>query len=188
MKTKLFLEPKGKAREEIALESSVPSEKKLYLKWKKSWIPKKEFQDLLKHSSPSPLLGELKEGKILQIRTSGTDGIAPKGKLYAFRSFIQDAAGGKKKLPLVLYGRVKSNFKTSDISSLSGISEKDLKTELKQDPWAPVAIWHTPPLKRSEVIPLEELIFDVVKYSNTLSQVKSQTDKWVAILETEIYR
>ena len=186
MKTKLFLEPKGKAREEVSLESSVPLEKSLYLQWKSAWISKKELQSILKHSSPSPVLGDLKQGKILSVTPLGEHN--PKGKLYAFRSYVLDSAGGKKKLPLILYGRVKSNFKTNDIAGLSGIPEKQLKTELKEDPWAPVAVWHAPPLKRSAAVPLEELIFDVVKFSNTLAQDSPQSEMWKSILETEIYR
>ncbi|MHA2426132.1 MAG: hypothetical protein ACXAEF_15195 [Candidatus Thorarchaeota archaeon] len=186
MNTKLFLEPKGRAREEIALESSVPSEKKLYLEWKSAWISTKDLQTILKHKSPSPILGELKPGKILQVRSK--DSTSPKGKLYAFRSFILDTAGAKKKLPLVLYGRVKSNFNLKDISTISEIPEKVLKKDMKEDPWAPLAIWHVPPLKRSETIPLEELITDVVKYSNTLSQEQIPSEKWDSIQETEIYR
>ena len=188
MKIKLFLEPKGKAREEIALQSSVPTGKDLFLQWKSAWIPKKDFQEILKHTSPSPILGELREGKIIQVSSEDIGGQSLKGKLYAYRSFVPDGVGGKKKLPMVLFGRVKSNFKIIDFMSKSEIPEKQLKSELKQDPWAPISTWHAPPLKRSEEIPLAELIDGVSKYSYTLSQSGNQTEIWTSILETEIYR
>ena len=188
MKTKLFLEPKGKAREEIVLQSSVPTSKDLFLQWKSAWITKKDFQEILNHTSPSPILGELREGKILQVSSDEFGGQSLKGKLYAYRSLIPDGAGGKKKLPMVLFGRVKSNFKISDFMLKSEIPEKQLKSELKQDPWAPISTWHAPPLKRSDQIPLVELISGVSKYSNTLTQSSAQTQIWTSILETEVYR
>ncbi len=188
MKTKLFLEPKERAREEIVLQSSVPTEANLFLHWKSAWITKKDFQDIMKHTSPSPILGDLKEGKILYVSSVDDGDSFLKGKLYALRSYIPDGTGGKKKLPMVLYGRVKANFKTGDFTSLSELPEKQLKFELKQDPWAPISTWHAPPLKRSDGIPLTELVSGVLKYSNTLSQSEAQREIWTSILETEIYR
>ncbi|MDF1539240.1 MAG: hypothetical protein P1Q69_10105 [Candidatus Thorarchaeota archaeon] len=192
MITTLFLEPKGKAREQIALHSSLPSNWNLFLQWKDTWISKKEFDTLLKKDWPVSSLGEIRKGKILQVSSKEDLGKSPfKGKLVAFRSFALDASGGKKKLAMVLFGKVKANLSLDDFTEFSDLASdeiKDIKTEMKNDPWAPMSIWHAPPVKKGESVSMSDVIANAVRYAKILISGNPQSEGWSQFVETEIYK
>lgn len=192
MITTLFLEPKDRAREQISLQSSIPIDWSFFLQWKEAWITKKEFDKLVKKDWPVSSLGEIREGKILQVSSKSDSGKNPfKGKLVAFRSFALDAAGGKKKLAMVLFGEVKANFSLDAFTEFSDLSPKEvkaLKTAIKNDPWAPMSIWHAPPVKKGEGISLSEVMDDAVRYAKILVSGDPQSEGWSQFVETEIYK
>ena len=111
MRVKLFVEPREKAREEVLLESSVPTDMKIFKQWQKSWVSSKDFKKWKKATWESQILGELREGKIVSSVTRAPDDEFPlKGKLLAYRSFIIDATGVKCKLPMVLFAQIKKTI------------------------------------------------------------------------------
>ncbi len=190
MKTKLFLEPKGKVREEIILESVVPDKWNLFKKWKQAWISKKSFKEWLKQDWPTSSLGELRPGKILKIAAIDESLAKPKGKLYAFRSFYLESTGEKKKMPVVLFGQVKSNYKIDDFVALLELSEEqkeELKQDLKHDPWAPISIWHSKPINRNEEIPQTELVSSSVDYTRALFAFDFKSLNGSSFTETELF-
>jgi hypothetical protein len=192
MITTLFLEPKGRAREQVNLHSSLPSDWNLFLQWKDTWIGKKDFDKLLKKDWPVSSLGEIREGKILQVSSKEVSGKNPfKGNLIAFRSYALDAAGGKKKLAMVLFGKVKANLKLDDFpeyADLSAEESKALKETIKEDPWAPMSIWHPPPVKKGEHVEVTNVVSDAVRYAKTLVSGNPQSGGWSQFVETEIYK
>ncbi|MFW9921080.1 MAG: hypothetical protein ACFFED_15875 [Candidatus Thorarchaeota archaeon] len=191
MKTKLFLEPKGKVREEVFLESAVPDKWNLFKKWKQSWVSKKDFNQWLKQDWPADKLGELRPGKILKISVLDDATSRPKGKLYAFRSFYLESTGEKKKLPIVLYGQLKSNYSLDELVAkleLSAEQKDELKQDFKLDPWVPISVWHAKPINKNDEIPQTELISTSLDYSKAIFTYDFKPLSASSFTETEMFR
>lgn len=191
MKTKLFLEPKGRVREEIILESVLPDKWTLFKKWKQGWVSKKEFKDWLKKNWPVEKLGELREGRILKIAAMEDAIDKPKGKLFAFRSYYLAQTGEKKKLPIVLFGQLKSNYKLESLINLYTPSEEqlsELKQDFKTDPWVPLSVWHAKPINRNEAIPITELVSTAVDYGKAVFYFDFKSIGVSSFSETEIFK
>jgi len=185
MRIKLLVEVKGKAREEIKLESAIPLDLELLGKWKESWFSHKEYKQW-KKTWPKEFLGEYKEGKIHKSAIVAELGNKPLGgSIIAFRSFSLDNAGGRKKAPMVLFGRVKQKVKFDFFSSqmeLDKDQEKFIKKLLKNDAWTPLAIWHHKKLEPSD---MSQIVNDVIEYAKSVFKQDSNSSTYI---ETEVFK
>lgn len=192
MRVKLFVEPREKAREEVLLESSIPIDMKLFRQWQKSWISNKEFKKWKKRPWESQILGEHRLGKIVSATMrvpSESDSL--KGPLLAFRSFVGDSSGAKIKLPLVLFARIKKSVGPSYFKSkmiLDADQEAEIKQALKEDPWAPIAVWHPQPVDRSHKIAVSDVLPHAIKYAKALFEHDLKASGWNSFSETEQFK
>ncbi len=107
MKVKMLIEPKERAREEIKLQTAMPSDAESLKRWMESWISKKDLKQWNKSDWPADTLGEKRPGKVLRAVWESSSGEKPLGGSYmALRSYVPDNAGGRKRLPLVLFGKL----------------------------------------------------------------------------------
>jgi hypothetical protein len=191
MRVKLFVEPREKAREQVLLESSVPFEIKPFKQWMKSWISKKEHKKWKKAKWETQILGELREGKILTAELRDpNDELSLKG-LFAFRSFVTDSTGAKQKLPMVLFAQVKKTIGLEYFKSKMNLDdqlESDIKTELKDDPWAPIAVWHSQPVDRKHKIVISDVLPHAINYTTALFEHNLKDGKWSIFTETEMFK
>jgi len=188
MRVKLFVEPRERAREQVLLESSVPFDIKMFKQWQKSWISNKEFKNWRKGSWDTQVLGELRQGKILtaELRDPNDD-LSLKG-LVAFRSFVTDSTGAKQKLPMVLFAQVKKNIGFDYFKSkinLDSEQEAEIKLALKEDPWAPISVWHPQPVDRRHEIEVSDVIQHAIKYTHALFELNLKPGNWNSFSETE---
>ncbi|MHA1577732.1 MAG: hypothetical protein ACTSU3_10265 [Candidatus Thorarchaeota archaeon] len=192
MRVKLFVEPRGKVREEVLLESSVPLDMKSFRQWQKSWISNKEFKKWNKGPWESQILGDLRPGKIVSatIRVPN-EGNSMKGPLLAVRSFVPDSTGAKSKLPLVLFARVKKSVGLSYFKSkmvLNTDQETEIKQALKEDSWAPVSVWHPQPVDRKYEIAVSDVLPYAIKYAKALFAHDLKSGGWKAFSETDQFK
>jgi hypothetical protein len=191
MRVKLFVEPSERAREQVLLESSVPSDMKLFNQWQNSWISNKEYKKWKKEKWKEDILGELREGKILTAELRDTDDAFSLKGLIAFRSFVTDNTGAKQKLPMVLFAQVKKtiglDYLKSELS-LDAEQESAIKATLKDDPWAPVAVWHPQPLDRRHKIEITAVLPHAIKYATVLFEYNLKDGKWTPFSETEMFK
>jgi hypothetical protein len=192
MRIKLFVEPREKAREEILLESSVPLDMKSFRQWQKSWISNKEFKKWNKGPWKSQILGENRLGKIVtaEMRVP-SESNSLKGSLLAFRSFVTDSTGAKRKLPMVLFARIKKSvgldyFKSK--MSLDADQETEIKQALKEDPWAPISVWHPQPVDRKHEIAVGDVLPHAIKYATALFEHDLKAGNWNSFSETEQFK
>jgi len=188
MKSKLFVEPKGKAREEVILYSCIPLKWNLFQKWKKVWMTNKEYKQWNKTAWKSGILGELRPGKIVNATSEDK---TLKGSLIAYRSFYPDCSGNKTKLPMVLFAKVKQNldlkkFKTE--MQLTDEQTKELKQDLKQDAWAPIAVWHPQPIDRKTQVTPPDVLDHAIKYAKALFTINPKSAGWSIFAETEMFK
>jgi hypothetical protein len=192
MRVKLFVEPRGKAREEVLLESAIPLDMKQFKQWQKSWISSKEFKKWKKQPWESQILGEQKSGKIVSATLRAPDeGLSLKGTLFAFRSFVPDGTGAKNKLPMVLFAKVKKCIGLSYFKSkiaLDGDQESEIKKSLKEDPWAPISVWHPQPVDRKHEIAVSDVLPHAIKYSQAIFQHNLKPGNWELFSETEHFK
>lgn len=191
MRVKLFVEPKERAREQVLLESSIPSDMKSFKQWQSSWISNKEFKKWKKEKWDREILGELREGKILTAELRDPDDEFSLKGLLAFRSFVTDSAGAKQKLPMVLFAQVKKTIGLDYLKSkLSPDQEQEsaIKAMLKDDPWAPVAVWHAQPIDRGHKIEISEVLPHAIKYSTALFEHNLKNGNWSPFSETEMFK
>ena len=185
MKTKLFVEPKGKAREQVVLYSCIPGDWRTFQKWKKSWFSAKEYKKWSKSEWQSDTLGEIRPGKIVNVFG---DEMSLKGSLIAYRSFYPDNSGNKIKLPMVLFAIVKRNLDLKQFENemqLTDEQKKELKEDLKQDAWAPMAVWHPQPVDRKQQVTPADVLDHAVKYAKVLFTINPKSAGWKVFLETE---
>ncbi|MHA2223337.1 MAG: hypothetical protein ACXAAO_14945 [Candidatus Thorarchaeota archaeon] len=185
MKTKLFVEPKGKAREEVILYSCIPLKWKSFQKWQKVWISNKEYKKWGKTVWDSGVLGEVRPGKIVR---ATMDDKNLKGSLIAYRSFYPDISGKKTKLPMVLFARVKKNLDLKEAVDRMKLSEeqtKELKQSLKQDAWAPFAVWHPQPVDRNQDVTPTDVFDHATNYAKALFTANPKSSGWSSFIETE---
>ncbi len=192
MRIKLFVEPREKAREEVLLESSVPLDMKSFRQWQKAWISNKEFKNWNKRSWESQVLGEHRPGKIVtaELRVP-SESNSLKGSLLASRSFVTDSTGAKSKLPMVLFARIKKSvgldyFKSK--MSLDADQETEIKQALKEDSWAPIAVWHPQPIDRRHEIVVSDVLPHAIKYAKALFQHDLKAGGWNLFSETEQFK
>ncbi|MGY5878886.1 MAG: hypothetical protein RTV31_01490 [Candidatus Thorarchaeota archaeon] len=189
MRVKLFVEPKEKAREEVLLESSVPLDMKSFRQWQKSWISKKEFKKWKKGTWESQILGEHRAGKIVTAATRAPDeDMSLKGSILAFRSYVTDDTGAKNKLPMVLFVQVKKTLSLDYFKSkmnLDADQEGEIKQALKDDPWAPISVWHPQPVDRRHKIDVNDVLPHAIKYAQALFEHNLKAGNWNSFTETE---
>ncbi len=192
MKVKLFIEPKGKAREEVLLESCVPFDMKSFKQWQKGWISNKDYKVWKKSAWDAQVLGELREGKIVSANVRDSEGgPSLKGPLLAFRSYVTDTTGTKNKLPLVLYGRLKKIYGLSyfkERMELNKEQESEIKQWLKSDPWAPVSVWHPQPVDRKHEVEVTDVLQHAIEYTQALFEFNLKTGGWNSFSETEQFQ
>ncbi|TFH08686.1 MAG: hypothetical protein E4H14_05935 [Candidatus Thorarchaeota archaeon] len=192
MKVKLFVEPREKAREDVLLESTVPLDMKLFKQWQKTWISNKEFKKWMKDKWPTDVLGELRQGKILTsaLRDPGED-MSLKGSLFAYRSFVAASTGAKIKLPMVLFAQIKKTIGLEYFQStmnLDAEQESFVKDALKDDPWAPISVWHPQPVDRRHEIAVSDVLPHAIKYAKALFEQNLKEGNWSAFSETEQFK
>ncbi|MHA1288679.1 MAG: hypothetical protein ACTSW8_01095 [Candidatus Thorarchaeota archaeon] len=191
MRVKLFVEPRERAREQVLLESSVPFDTKSFKQWQKSWISNKEYKKWIKGKWEKQILGELREGKILTADLRDPDDEVSLKGLLAFRSFVTDSTGAKQKLPMVLFARVKKTIGLDYLKSKMSLDaelESDIKASLKDDPWAPIAVWHSQPVDRKHKIEISDVLPHAIKYSTALFEHNLTDGKWSPFSETEMFK
>ena len=192
MRVKLFVEPREKAREIVLLESSIPTDMKLFKQWQKAWITNNDFKKWKKATWETQILGELRDGKIVSADTRAPDdGISLKGTLLAFRSYFTDATGVKSKLPMVLFANVKKTVGLSYFQSkmeLDKDQENFIKDSLKDDPWAPIAVWHPQPVDRNHEIAVSDVLPHAINYARALFEFKLKDGNWDSFSETEEFK
>ncbi|MFW9975264.1 MAG: hypothetical protein ACFFDQ_08375 [Candidatus Thorarchaeota archaeon] len=192
MKVKLFVEPSGKAREEVLLESCVPLEMQLIRQWIESWIPQKEFKKWIKDAKSSKLLGDVREGKIVDATLMNPDGDTTfKGEILACRSYVTENTGAKKKLPMVLFAKPK---KMVDLEffrknmTLNPEEETELKEALKNDVWAPISVWNPQLVDRKHVVNTAEVLPFAVQYAEALFGLNPESVGLSPFIETEVLK
>jgi hypothetical protein len=190
MRVKLFVEPNGKAREEVLLESCVPLEMRQIRQWQQSWIPQKEFKRWEKESKSSKMLGDIRAGKIKEATLRGIDEDTPfKTNLIACRSYITENTGAKKKLPMVLFIKLKKSIDFEYFSkkmSFNPEEEAELKEALKVDAWAPVSVWHPQPVDRRHVVDVADVLPFAIQYAKALFALSPESAGLSPFIETEI--
>ncbi|MHA1136261.1 MAG: hypothetical protein ACTSSE_07225 [Candidatus Thorarchaeota archaeon] len=187
----MFVEPRERAREQVLLESSVPFDTKSFKQWQKSWISNKEYKKWIKGKWEKQILGELREGKILTADLRDPDDEVSLKGLLAFRSFVTDSTGAKQKLPMVLFARVKKTIGLDYLKSKMSLDaelESDIKASLKDDPWAPIAVWHSQPVDRKHKIEISDVLPHAIKYSTALFEHNLTDGKWSPFSETEMFK
>jgi hypothetical protein len=191
LRVKVMTEFKGRARQEVRLESIVPLDLQLIEKWKSSWFTNKDYKSWQKEDWPQSL-GEHKEGKILKGVYETASGLKTlKGDILLFRSFISDGAGGKKGLPMILYGPVKKHLSPElflPSLNLDKEQENELKSKLKSDDWAPLAIWHHEKVDPTQKSPLTDLLDYALKYSRALMNQDFKRSGWDSFVETDVLK
>ncbi|MGQ4911086.1 MAG: hypothetical protein ACP6KW_02865 [Candidatus Thorarchaeota archaeon] len=190
MKASLFLEPRGRVREEVPVYSTIPSDMQSFKMWKTSWLTHKEYGKWKKGLWPEDLLGRLIPGKILSTRQVDGQGKKPfRGPIIAYRSFIIEA-GSKKKLPLVVLGRLKKHVGPKDFEGLALNDEQreSLTADLKQDVWAPIAAWHPQPVSRKQKIEVSEVLQFSVRYARAMFFKDLTHGGWERFIETEAFK
>ncbi len=192
MRVKLFVEPREKAREQVLLDSCIPLDIKSFKQWQKSWISKKEFKKWKKDRWVTDVLGEQRLGKILtaELRDPMED-MSLKGDLFAFRSFVTDSTGAKQKLPMVLFAQVKKTIGLDYFKSKMNQDkelESSFKTALKDDPWAPIAVWHSQPVDRKHKIEISDVLPHAIKYTTALFEHNLKDGNWNPFSETEMFK
>jgi hypothetical protein len=188
MKTKLFVEPKGKAREEVILYTCVPMDWKLFQKWEKVWFSNKEYKKWSKTAWQSDVLGEVRPGKIVK---ASMEEKSLKGSLIAYRSFYLDGFGNKTKLPMILFAKTKQNLNLKQFESEMNLTDeqtKELKQSLKQDAWAPIAVWHPQPVDRNQEVKPSNVLDYAIKYAKALFTVNPKSAGWSTFSETERFQ
>ena len=192
MRVKLFVEPLEKAREQVLLESAVPLDMKSFKQWQQSWISNKEFKTWKKKNWVTDVLGEYRLGKILTAELRDLeDGTSLKGDLLAFRSFVNDSTGAKNKLPMVLFIQIKKNIELSYFTTTMKLDveqEEDIKQALKDDPWAPVSVWHPQPVDRRHKIDVSDVLPHAICYSKALFEHNLKDGNWSSFSETEHFK
>lgn len=192
MRVKLFIEPRGKVREEVLLESSVPLDMKSFRQWQKSWISNTEFNKWSKGQWESQILGDLKPGKIVTVTMRVPNDVnSLKGPLLAMRSFVIDSTGAKNKLPLVLFARIKKSVGLSYFTSKTTLDadlETKIKQALKEDPWAPISVWHPQPVDRRHEIVVSDVLPHAIKYAKALFEHDLKVGGWNSFSETERFK
>jgi hypothetical protein len=192
MRIKLFIEPSGKAREEVLLESCVPLEMQQIRQWIESWIPQKEFNRWGKEAASNKMLGDIRPGKIVEATLIGPDGDTPfKGELLACRSYVTEKTGAKKKLPMVLFAKLKRiiDFEFFNKSMTLNAEEQDeLKEALKRDVWAPVSVWNPQLVDRKHIVNTAEVLPFAVQYTKALFSLDSGSSELTEFIETEVLK
>ena len=192
MKVKLFVEPQEKAREQVLLESCVPLDMRSFKQWQNSWISKKEFKKWKKEKWATDVLGEQRIGKILTAELRDLeDDTSLKGDLFAFRSFVTDSTRAKNKLPMVLFIQIKKNIELSYFKNklnLDADQEEVIKQALKDDPWAPVAVWHGQTVDRRHKIEVGDVLPHAIQYAKALFEQNLKDGNWSSFTETEMFK
>ncbi len=190
MKVKLFIEPKGKAREQVQLESCIPGDMELFRKWKTSWIPTKEMKKLNKEVWIERNLGKYRLGKIVE--AVDLEQSQPlKGQLIAYRSYVNDNTGAKKKLPMILVARLKKvlDFKYfGDKMILDHEQEKEMRDALKQDVWGPISIYQVQTVDRKFVVDIENALSQAIQYLDAIFNRNPESAGLPTFIETEILK
>jgi hypothetical protein len=190
MRVKLFVEPSGKAREEVILESCVPINMDQVHTWTESWIPSKEYKKWNKESKDSNMLGDFRTGKIVEATLLTPEGSSPlKVDLLACRSYTTDTTGAKKKLPMVLFAKLKKAIDYDYLAkrmNLSTEQDSELREALKADVWAPVSVWSPQSIDRAHFVEVSEVLPFAVQYAKALFSLDPETAGLPAFIETEI--
>ena len=192
MRVKLFVEPSGKAREEVVLESCVPLIMEQVHAWTESWISIKEYKKWSKESNSSRMLGEYRTGKIVEATLLTPEGDSSlKSNLLACRSYTLDDTGAKKKLPMVLFTKLK---KTIDYDYFAkrmnpnAEQEAELKEVLKPDVWAPVSVWNPQSIDRAHIVDVAEVLPFAVQYTKALFNLDPEAAGLTEFIETEVLK
>jgi len=192
MRVKLFVEPSGKAREEVILESCVPLRMEQVHAWTDSWISAKEYKKWSKESKTSGMLGEYRTGKIVEATLLAPEGDSTlKIDLLACRSYTTDATGAKKKLPMVLFVKLKKAVDYDYFAKRmnpNAEQEAELKEVLKVDAWAPVSVWNPQSVDRAHVVEVSEVLPFAVQYSKALFKLDPETAGLSQFIETEVLK
>ncbi|MFW9956565.1 MAG: hypothetical protein ACFFCT_00720 [Candidatus Odinarchaeota archaeon] len=192
MKVKLFVEPSGKAREEVLLESCIPLEMHLMRQWIESWISQKEFKKWGKESKSCKMLGDVREGKIVEATLINPDGDTTlKGEILACRSYVTENTGAKKKLPMVLFAKLKKMVDLEFFSknmTLNPEEEAEIKEGLKNDVWAPISVWNPQLVDRKHVVNTAEVLPFAVQYTRALFSLDPESMGLSAFIETEVLK
>jgi len=137
-------------------------------------------------------LGEQRIGKILTAELRDLeDGTSLKGDLFAFRSFVTDSTGAKIKLPMVLFIQIKKNIELSYFKTklnLDADKEEIIKQALKEDPWAPIAVWHGQTVDRRHKIEVSDVLPHAIKYAKALFEQNLKDGNWSSFTETEMFK
>jgi len=192
MRVKLFVEPSGKAREEVVLESCIPLIMEQVFTWKESWISIKEYKRWSKESKTSRMLGEYRTGKIVEATLLAPEGDSSlKTDLLACRSYTLDDTGAKKKLPMVLFIKFKKVIDYGYFAKRmnpSAEQEVELRELLKPDVWAPVSVWNPQSIDRVHIVDVAEVLPFAVKYTKALFSLDPSTAGFTEFTETEVLR
>ena len=165
---------------------------KSFKQWQKSWISKKEFKKWKKVKWATDLLGEQRIGKILTAELRDLeDDMSLKGDLLAFRSFVTDSTSAKIKLPMVLFIQVRKNVELSyfaDKMKIDAEQEAAIKQALKDDPYAPVAVWYGQTVDRRHKIEVSDVLPHAIKYAKALFEHNLKDGNWSSFTETEMFK
>ena len=190
MKVRLFIEPDGKAREQIQLESCVPFDIELFRKWTTSWISVKELKKWNKAKWAEDSLGIYKQGKIFE--AINIDQSQPlKGELIAYRSYVLDNTGAKKKLPVVLVAKIKRvvdfNF-FEEHMEISQEQETEIRDALKREVWGPISIYQSQKADRTFVVDINDVLAQSIQYLKGLYERNPVSVGLPPFIETEVLK
>lgn len=192
MRVKLFVELSGKAREEVILESCIPLKMDQMHTWTESWISSKEYKKWTKDSKDSNMLGDYRTGKIVEATLLTPEGSSPlKVDLLACRSYTTDTTGAKKKLPMVLFAKLKKAIDYDYLAKRmnpSAEQESELKEALTADVWAPVSVWNPQSVDRAHVVEVSEVLPFAVQYTKALFELNPEATGLPEFIETEVLK
>lgn len=191
MKVKMLIEAKERAREEIKLQTAIPSDAESLKKWMESWISKKELKQWIKSDWPSGMLGEKRPGQILRAVYESASGEKPLGgSLIALRSYVPDNVGGKKRLPLVLFGKLRDYVDLGEFKSHGSIDpgvEKEIEDAIRNDAWGPISVSHPSSIGMQHV-EYPETLDTAIRYSRRVFRGEQADESWPPFSETEYFK
>ena len=104
---------------------------------------------------------------------------------------VADNTGAKKKLPMILVGRLKNvlnfeNFK--DKMNLGPEEEKEIRDSLKNDVWAPISIFQAQTVDRKYVVDIDDTLTQAVEYLIALYSRNPESVGYPVFIETEVFK
>ena len=89
---------------------------------------------------------------------------------------------------MVLFASIKKSIGLEYFKSrmtLDADQEEEIKQALKDDPWAPISVWHPQPIDRRHEIEVSDVLTYAIQYAKALFEYNLKAGNWNSFSETE---